>query len=200
MRSGHDLLQIDPDQLAWDRVRSMISVAGIAFSVAAMLTVVNILAVLADTGTDLEQTDGVGATEAIRLLEEYRDRPFFLAVGFYRPHLPFGATKKYFDLNPLDRIAMPREPADDLSDIPPLALANAKPNYGLDDRRCREAIQGYAGTTFMDAQVGRLLDALDRLKLTDRTVVVFRSDHGFILGEHGHWKNRPSSKSPRESP
>jgi len=151
----------------------------------------HILAVLADTGSDLEQTDGIGATEAIRLLEEYRDRLFFLAVGFYRPHLPFVAPKKYFDLNPLDQIAMPREPADDLSDIPPLALANARPNYGLDDRRCREAIQGYrAGTSFMDAQVGRVLEALDRLKLTERTVVVFWGDHGFHLGEHGQWKKQ----------
>jgi uncharacterized sulfatase len=151
----------------------------------------HILAVLADTGTDLEQTDGIGATAAIRLLEEFRDRPFFLAVGFYRPHLPFVAPKKYFDLNPLDQIAMPREPADDLSDIPPLALANPQPNYGIDDRRCREAIQGYrAGTSFMDAQVGRVLEALDRLNLTERTVVVFWGDHGFHLGEHGQWKKQ----------
>ena len=151
----------------------------------------HILAVLADDGTDLEQTDGIGATEAIRLLEEYRDRPFFLAVGFYRPHLPFVAPKKYFDLYPLDQIAMPREPADDLADIPPLALANKRPNYGLDDRRCREAIQGYrAGTSFMDAQVGRVLEALDRLKLTERTIVVFWGDHGFHLGEHGQWKKQ----------
>jgi uncharacterized sulfatase len=149
----------------------------------------HILAVLADQGADEEQTDGVGATAAIRLLEEYRDRPFFLAVGFYRPHLPFVAPRKYFDLYPLDRIAMPQEPADDLADIPRLALANAEPNYGLDDRSCRAAIQGYhAGTSFMDAQVGRVLDAIDRLGLTERTVVVFWGDHGFHLGEHGQWK------------
>jgi uncharacterized sulfatase len=149
----------------------------------------HILAVLADQGEDREQTDGIGATEAIKLLEEYRDRPFFLAVGFYRPHLPFVAPKKYFDLYPLERITMPDEPADDWSDIPPLALTTKKPNHGLDDRRCREAIQGYrAGTSFMDAQVGRLLDALDRLNLADRTIVVFWGDHGFHLGEHGQWK------------
>jgi uncharacterized sulfatase len=149
----------------------------------------HILAVLADTGSDLEQTDGVGATEAIRLLEEYRDRPFFLAVGFYRPHLPFVAPRKYFELYPLERIALPNGPADDLADIPVIALANKQPNYGLDDRPCRVAIHGYrAGTSFMDAQVGRLLDALDRLKLADRTIVVFWGDHGFHLGEHGQWK------------
>jgi uncharacterized sulfatase len=149
----------------------------------------HILAVLADQGDDREQTDGIGATEAIKLLEEYRDRPFFLAVGFYRPHLPFVAPRKYFDLYPLDRITMPDEPADDWSDIPPLALTTKPANYGLNDRRCREAIQGYrAGTSFMDAQVGRLLDALDRLNLADRTIVVFWGDHGFHLGEHGQWK------------
>jgi uncharacterized sulfatase len=151
----------------------------------------SILAVLADVGTDLEQTDGIGATAAIRLLEEYHDRPFFLAVGFYRPHLPFVAPRAYFELYPLERIAMPREPAADLSDIPLLALANKKPNYGLDDRRCREAIRGYhAGTSFMDAQVGRVLEALDRLELAGRTIVVFWGDHGFHLGEHGQWKKQ----------
>jgi uncharacterized sulfatase len=149
----------------------------------------HILAVLADEGTDLEQTDGVGATEAIRLLEEYRDRPFFLAVGFYRPHLPFVAPRRYFDLYPLDRIALPNGPADDLADIPAPALTTRPANYGLDDRPCREAIRGYrAGTSFMDAQVGRVLDALDRLELREKTVVVFWGDHGFHLGEHGQWK------------
>jgi uncharacterized sulfatase len=149
----------------------------------------HILAVLADTGADAEQTDGIGATEAIGLLEQYRDRPFFLAVGFYRPHLPFVAPKRYFDLYPLERLTLPQGPADDWSDIPALALTTRPANYGLDDRRCREAIQGYrAGTSFMDAQVGRVLEALDRLGLAERTVVVFWGDHGFHLGEHGQWK------------
>jgi iduronate 2-sulfatase len=149
----------------------------------------HILAVHADEGTDLEQTDGIGASEAIRLLEEYRGRPFFLAVGFYRPHLPFVAPRKYFDLYPLDRISMPNVPADDLADIPALALTTRPVNYGLDDRHCRAAIRGYrAGTSFMDAQVGRVLDALDHLELTEKTIVVFWGDHGFHLGEHGQWK------------
>jgi uncharacterized sulfatase len=103
--------------------------------------------------------------------------------------LPFVAPKKYFELYPLERITMPEEPAGDWADIPKPALANTPANYGLDDHRCPEAIQGYhAGTSFMDAQVGRVLDALDRLKLADRTVVVFWGDHGFHLGEHGQWK------------
>ncbi len=148
-------------------------------------------------GADAEQTDAKVAAEAIGLLEKHRDEPFFLAVGFYRPHLPFVAPKKYFEMYPLDKIAMPKEPANDRDDIPPVALLNdalllreAKPaNYGLSEKACREAIHGYyASTTFMDAQLGRIFDALDRLKLTERTIVVFCSDHGFHLGEHGLWK------------
>ncbi len=144
---------------------------------------------LAADGADAEQTDGHGATAAIKLLEEHAAEPFFLAVGFYRPHTPYVAPKSYFGLYPLDTVPLVSEPADDRADIPPLALTVKPPNYSLSEELQRQAIEAYfASITFMDAQVGRLLDALDRLKLADKTVVVFMSDHGYHLGEHGLWQ------------
>lgn len=146
------------------------------------------LAFLAAEGTDEEQTDGKGALEAIRLMEEHRSKPFFLAVGFYRPHCPYIAPKKYFDLYPIEKIQLPKDPPDDLEDIPSAALFTRPPHWGLNERQQRESIQAYlASISFMDAQVGKLLDGLDRLKLADNTIVVFWSDHGYALGQHGQW-------------
>lgn len=139
-------------------------------------------------GEDEEQTDGKSATAAIKLLEAHGDKPFFLGVGFYRPHTPYIAPKKYFDLYPLDAIKLPFNPADDHDDIPEPALHIRPSNYGLSDEQCRQCIQAYyASISFMDAQVGRLLDALDRLKLSDNTIVVLWGDHGYLLGQHGQW-------------
>ncbi len=139
-------------------------------------------------GADEEQTDGKSATEAIRLLEAHQGEPFFLGVGFYRPHTPYVAPRRYFDMYPLDSIKLPDNPADDQDDIPKPALQIQPFNYGLTDEQCRECKRAYfASISFMDAQVGRLLDALDRLKLADRTIVVLWGDHGYLLGEHGQW-------------
>jgi uncharacterized sulfatase len=140
-------------------------------------------------GTDEEQTDGRVATEAIRLLEEKKDAPFFLAVGFYRPHVPCVANQKWFDLYPAEKIALPKEPADHLAAAPAPALAVKPPNYGIDEEKQRLMIRAYyASVSYLDSQVGRLLDALERLRLADRTVVVFFGDHGWQLGEHGQWQ------------
>lgn len=149
---------------------------------------------LAADGADTEQTDGMVASEAIALMSAKRDRPFFLGVGFFRPHTPFVAPKKYFDLYPLDTIHLPATPAGDRDDIPAIAFAhnNSSPHYGLDEITSRRALQAYyASVSFVDAQVGRLLDALDRLELTDHTLVVLWSDHSYHLGEHGGvWQKR----------
>ncbi len=149
---------------------------------------------LAADGTDEEQTDGMITTEAIALLEQRREQPFFLGVGFFRPHTPFVAPKKYFDLYPLEQIQLPTAPANDRDDIPSIAFAhnNPTPHYGLDERTVRQALQAYyAAVSFVDAQVGRLLEALERLKLADNTIVVLWSDHGYHLGEHnGIWQKR----------
>src|SRR6516162_3517100 len=113
------------------------------------------LCYLGDDGTDEEHTDGKGAAEAIRILEAHRDKPFFLGVGFYRPHVPWIAPKKYFDLYTLDRISVPKIPAGDRETKPDLALrgqGNKQANYGLSEEQCREAIRAYyACATFTDA-------------------------------------------------
>jgi iduronate 2-sulfatase len=143
---------------------------------------------LASDGDDEQQTDGIGAAEAVELLEQNRDRPFFLAVGFYRPHTPYVSPKKYFEMYPPERIPLP--PPDQRTGAPRPAYASSHPEQDrMTDEQRREAIRAYfAAITFMDAQVGRVIDALDRLRLRDNTVVVFLSDHGYHLGEHGLWQ------------
>src|SRR5438552_88115 len=142
---------------------------------------------LAADGEDAEQTDAIGADMSIRLLELFaqsKDKPFFLACGFYRPHTPYVAPKKYFEMYPQEKVGVVYTPPGDPDDIPIAALASRRTD--MDEKLQREARQAYfASITFMDQQVGRLLDALDRLKLRDKTVVVFHSDHGYHLGEHG---------------
>lgn len=145
-------------------------------------------------GTDDDLVDGNFAKTAIEWLEK-RDpaKPFFLAVGFHRPHLPLVAPAKYFDLYPLQDIVLPEEPADDEADIPPPARNGAVPGYAITataDQR-RAAIRGYlACVSYVDAQAGRLLDALERLSLRDNTIIIFAADHGWHLGEHKLWHKR----------
>ena len=143
------------------------------------------LSFYASPASDDEHTDGKVAAETIKLIEAQKDRPFFIGAGFYRPHCPFIAPARYFDLYPLERIPAPRAST---SGAPPAAWFTTPPHWGLDERQQREAIRAYyASITFLDANVGRVLDALDRLKLTNDTIVVFVSDHGYHLGEHGQW-------------
>jgi len=146
---------------------------------------------LAADGTDDEQTDGIGAAEAIKLLKANKDKPFFLAVGFYRPHTPYVAPKKYFENYPLDKIPLFADAEKDREDIPAPALSVRTANYSMSEKTQREAKQAYyASIEFMDAQVGKLLDALDDLGLAGNTIVVFTSDHGYHLSEHGQWQKQ----------
>ena len=159
---------------------------------------------LAAEGKDEEQTDGMIATEAIKLMEEKKGEPFFVAAGFFRPHTPFVAPKKYFDMYPLETLRLPYAPEDDREDVPTAAFAHncPIPHYGLDEVTCLKAMQAYyACVSFIDAQVGRMLDALDRLELTDNTIVVFWSDHGYHLGEHnGIWQKRTLFEQGAKAP
>ena len=141
-------------------------------------------------GTDEDQPDGQIASDAVQLLEANRDKPFFLAVGFHKPHDPFISPKKYFDLYPLEKLQLHIDPADK---SPELTISTGGGAFGtafaaFGDAERREFMRSYyAGTTFTDAQIGKVLDALDRLKLTERTIVVFIGDHGYHLGEHNWW-------------
>jgi len=149
---------------------------------------------LAAEGTDEEQTDGIAATEAVELLKQYaeQDQHFFLAVGLYRPHTPYVAPKKYFDMYPTDQLNVPTVPTGYLDTLPKparLALTRKKDQLNLSDKLARQAMQAYyASITFADAQVGRILDALESTGLDHNTIVVFTSDHGYHMGEHGHWQ------------
>jgi iduronate 2-sulfatase len=144
-------------------------------------------------GTDEEQTDGKVAAETIKMLEANKDKPFFIGCGFYRPHVPDVAVKQWFDLYPLQDITLPAEP-DHLDAIPRIALNVWPPNFanfGVTPVQLREFKRAYlAATSFVDAQVGKVLDALHRLKLDDKTIVVIWSDHGWCLGEHGQWQKQ----------
>ena len=137
---------------------------------------------------DAEEPDGKTARHVAKLIEEHKDQPFFIAAGFHKPHLPHTAPKKYFDLYPADKIAIPSEPADHIKQIPDIAQ-NGKYHPEFTDQQVKETISHYfAATTFMDAQVGLLLDTLDRLDLWKSTIVIFIGDHGWHLGEHGgYW-------------
>ena len=132
--------------------------------------------------------DTMAADKAIRLIQQRakQKQPFFLAVGFVRPHFPFISTES--SLRPYDpeTTALPKFPSDDQVDMPAQAIAK---DMNLADDAVRQLRRGYYGAvSFMDEQFGRLMDELDRLKLRDNTIVVFVSDHGYLLGEHRMWK------------
>jgi arylsulfatase A-like enzyme len=151
---------------------------------------------LASPQADPLHTDGKIASEAEWVLErcaKERNRPFFLAVGFFRPHTPYVSPKDpYFGLYPVDKMPVVKGVEEDQKDIPPAGLASYKKEQDkLTDDLRRQALQAYyASISFMDAQVGRVLGALDRLGLTDNTIIVFTSDHGYHTGEHGLWQKQ----------
>jgi uncharacterized sulfatase len=155
----------------------------------------------ATDNADADEPDGITARKVVNLMEEHQGGPFFIAAGFHKPHVPHTAPKKYFDMYPPDRMKLPVEPAGHTKLIPPIARP---PKYEADltDEQGRNIITHYyAATTFMDAQVGVLLEAMDRLKLWDNTIVVFIGDHGWHLGEHeGFWAKSSLMQESAHSP
>jgi len=142
----------------------------------------------ASPAPDEQHTDGLVAAEIIKLLEQNKDKPFFLAAGFYRPHTPYIAPKKYFDLYPPETLEPVPYAEGENKIAPPWAYWTDPPNWNMSRRQIQEALQAYyASISFVDANVGKLLDALDRLGLTETTIIVFWSDHGYGNGEHGQW-------------
>jgi uncharacterized sulfatase len=133
---------------------------------------------------DEDEPDGRTARRIVQLLEQSKGKPFFIAAGLHRPHVPHTAPKKYFDMYPTDRIPTLLEPAGHTKSIPGIAHGQKYyPNLTVEQKK-QIIAHYYAATTFMDAQVGVILEAMDRLKLWDNTIVIFMSDHGWHLGEH----------------
>lgn len=143
---------------------------------------------LAAEGADEDQADGQIAAEAVKLINEKKGEPWFIGAGFHKPHDPFVAPKKYFDLYPLEKIPLTVDPQDRSAEVN-FAIPKMYGNFAkFTDRERREFKRAYlAGVSFMDAQVGKLLDALDQNKLWDNTIVIFIGDHGYHLGERGWW-------------
>jgi uncharacterized sulfatase len=142
------------------------------------------------TGTDAQHTDGKVADEVIRLLAKHGKEPFFIGAGFYRPHCPWVTPDEYFNLYNMSQMTLPEisEETKERYPRPALASTNPWPYFGITPEQARECILAYyASISFVDAQINRLLDALDSLGLAENTIVVFWSDHGYHLGEHGLW-------------
>jgi arylsulfatase A-like enzyme len=130
---------------------------------------------------------------ALSKLSVTHNKPFFLAVGFTKPHMPWNVPKKYFDLFPLDKIELPPHLEDDLGDVPTAGVRMAGPDGDhakmLESDRWKEAVQAYlASIAFVDAMIGRLIDGLDKSPHRENTIIVLWGDHGWHLGEKQHWR------------
>ena len=153
--------------------------------------------------------DGMTADKAIESLREIKDKRFFLAVGFHKPHLPFVAPKKYYDLYDPKELKLAPNPFPP-KDMPEVAFYNSSevraytdvPDVGdIDDKKARELIHGYyACASYTDAQIGRVIDELDKLGLRDKTVIVLWGDHGWHLGEHSLWCKHTNFEEATHAP
>ncbi len=143
--------------------------------------------------TDKDMGDSKVVDWVSAQLRKRHTKPFFLACGIFKPHLPWHVPQKYFDMHPFDKIVLPNVNADDLNDVPPigrhLALRSGDHKKVLAHNKWKKAVQAYlAAITFADAQVGRVLEALRRSAYAKNTAVVLWSDHGWHLGQKLHWR------------
>ena len=142
---------------------------------------------------DEDMNDFNTASYAVDYLSQEHDKPFYLACGIFRPHMPWQVPRKYYDMYPLDEINTPYVPDGDLSDVPEagVKMANPTKDHGtmLKTGNWKYAVQAYlASITFADTQIGRVLDALESSAYNDNTIVVLWGDHGWHLGEKEHWR------------
>ncbi|MDA7883872.1 sulfatase [Akkermansiaceae bacterium] len=150
----------------------------------------NTFVVVEADGDDLVHSDGKTAAKAVELIKQHKDKPFFLGVGFVRPHVPFVAPRKdYTDFLPYAKMQLPPKLKEDWADIPKAGINyKTSKNMKMDVRRQKKAVGGYyASVAFMDRMVGQVLDGLKEAGLDDNTIVIFTSDHGYHLGEHDFW-------------
>ena len=150
----------------------------------------NTFVVVEADGGDEVHSDGKTAAKAVELIHKHKDKPFWLGVGFVRPHVPFVSPKPYYDpFLPYSKMVLPEKFPGDWDDIPKAGI-NYKTslNMKMDIRRQKKAVGGYyASVAFMDRQVGKVMTALKDAGLEDNTIVIFTSDHGYHLGEHDFW-------------
>ncbi|MDA7497317.1 sulfatase [bacterium] len=150
----------------------------------------NTFVVVEADGDDLVHSDGRTAAKAAALIEAHKGEPFFLGVGFVRPHVPFVSPRHYYEpFLPYEKMKLPEKYPNDWDDIPKAGINyKTSKNMKMDIRRQKKAVGGYyASVRYMDAQVGKVLDALEAANLNDTTIVIFTSDHGYHLGEHDFW-------------
>jgi iduronate 2-sulfatase len=149
----------------------------------------NVMTIVKADGDDMVHSDGKTAAKAVELIRKHKDEPFFLAVGFVRPHVPFVAPRPYFDPYPHEQIVLPPSVENDWDDIPAPGINYVTSVNGeMSEEQEKKAVAAYyASVAYMDAQVGKVLQALKEEGLEDNTIVIFTSDHGYHLGEHRFW-------------
>lgn len=152
------------------------------------------------------------AEAGINFLNRKHGKPFLLAIGILKPHLPWYVPKKYFDMYPISEIKLPEALPDDTVDLPPIgrrmAFQHGEISYQgslqqflSDNNNWRDAVRGYlASISFADAQIGRLIDALEKSPYAKNTIIIFFGDHGFNLGEKGHWTKAALWETTTRSP
>jgi arylsulfatase A-like enzyme len=144
-------------------------------------------------GGDETVPDTAIADYGIAELAKKHERPFFLTLGFHKPHMPWNVPRKYYDLHPLDKIELPPTKPGDLDDVPAggVKMAKAMGDHAriVASGRWKEAVQAYlAAISYLDAQVGRVLDALEKSPHRHNTIICLWGDHGWHLGEKEHWR------------